>query len=92
MLLQFLHRTEVRISRGAEGKEGKAFVGSMTDERALEMASKVVSEGFVFVVCIMNLDCGFCHFLAAHILCVLATTSCELRWYIYSLLLTSPPR
>ena len=45
-----LHRMEVNISRGAAGKESKAFVGRMSDEKALEMAAKVVSEGFVFSV------------------------------------------
>ncbi|GMH36064.1 hypothetical protein BSKO_03932 [Bryopsis sp. KO-2023] len=47
---QYLHKFEVWVSRGAEGKDSKAFVGAMTDEKALEMASKVVSEGFVFTV------------------------------------------
>lgn len=62
-LFQFIHRAEIRISRGAEGKEGKAFVGSMTDEKALEMASKVVSEGFVFAVSIGYLDNSWYRFL-----------------------------
>ena len=45
-----MHRMEVYISRGAAGKESTAFVGRMSDEKALEMAAKVVSEGFVFSV------------------------------------------
>ncbi len=48
--LQKMHKIEVGISRAAEGKVGKFFVGNMSDERALELASKVVSEGFVFGV------------------------------------------
>ena len=48
--LQKMHKVEVGISRAAEGKVGKFFVGNMSDERALELASKVVSEGFVFGV------------------------------------------
>lgn len=49
-LAQKMHKIEVGISRSAEGKVGKFFVGNMSDERALELASKVVSEGFVFSV------------------------------------------
>ena len=45
-----MHKIEVGISRAAEGKVGKFFVGNMSDERALELASKVASEGFVFGV------------------------------------------
>ena len=48
--MQKMHKIEVGISRSAEGKVGKFFVGNMSDERALELASKVVSEGFVFSV------------------------------------------
>ena len=48
--LQKWHKIEVGISRSAEGKVGKFFVGDMSDERALQLASKVVSEGFVFGV------------------------------------------
>ena len=48
--LQKWHKVEVGISRAAEGKVGKFFVGDMSDERALQLASKVVSEGFVFGV------------------------------------------
>ena len=44
----FLHGLEVRITRGAEGKSGKVFVGSMSEENAVQMASKVASEGFVY--------------------------------------------
>ena len=48
--MQKMHKIEVGISRAAEGKVGKFFVGNMSDERALELASKVASEGFVFGV------------------------------------------
>lgn len=47
---QGMHRLEVRITRGADGKEGKAFVGKMTEDKAIEYAGKVVSEGFVYAV------------------------------------------
>ncbi|EFN57171.1 hypothetical protein CHLNCDRAFT_143552 [Chlorella variabilis] len=46
--LQRIHRMEVGITRGAEGRTGKAFVASMTEEKAMELASKVVSEGFLY--------------------------------------------
>lgn len=45
---QWLHSLEVSITRGAEGKTGRVFVGDMSEERALQMASKVASEGFVY--------------------------------------------
>ncbi len=38
------------ISRRAEGKEGPAFIGSMTEEKSVELASKIASEGFLFGV------------------------------------------
>ena len=38
------------ITRAAEGKTGRSFVGDMTEEKSLEMASKLASEGFVFGV------------------------------------------
>ena len=44
----FLHGLEVSITRGAEGKTGKVFVGSMSEENAVQMASKVASESFVY--------------------------------------------
>lgn len=53
---QWLHKLEVGINRGAEGKTGKAFVGSMSEEKAVELAGKVVSEGFLYGVsgvCVM---------------------------------------
>jgi optic atrophy 3 protein len=49
-LAQRLHRAEVTVSRRAEGKEGRAFIGEMTEERGVELASKIASEGFVFAV------------------------------------------
>lgn len=50
--LQRVHRWEVFITRGAEGKTGRAFVADMTEEKSIELASKLVSEGFVFTVSI----------------------------------------
>ncbi|KAG2484095.1 hypothetical protein HYH03_017047 [Edaphochlamys debaryana] len=50
---QVMHRWEVYITRGAEGKAGKAFVGAMTEEKSVELASKIASEGFVFAVGIL---------------------------------------
>ncbi len=47
---QYLHRLEILITRGAEGRTGKVFVAEMTEEKSLELASKLVSEGFVFFV------------------------------------------
>lgn len=44
------HRIEVGITRRAEGKEGAAFIGAMTEEKSVELASKIASEGFVFAV------------------------------------------
>ena len=48
--VQWIHRQDVLINRGAEGKTGKAFVASMTEEKAMQLASKVVSEGFLYGV------------------------------------------
>ena len=50
MPLQTLHAIEIAISRGAEGKTGKAFIGTMTEEKALESAGKIASEGFILSV------------------------------------------
>jgi hypothetical protein len=41
---------DVSLTRSAEGKTGRAFVGNMSEEKALELASKVVSEGFLYGV------------------------------------------
>lgn len=49
-LPQRLHKLEVYINRGAEGKVGRAFVGEMSEEKAVQLASKVASEGFVYTV------------------------------------------
>lgn len=51
--IQVLHRMEVFITRGAEGKESRAFVGAISDEKAMDLAAKVVSEGFVFTVSLL---------------------------------------
>jgi hypothetical protein len=48
--LQMLHRLEILITRGAEGKTGKAFIADMTEEKSIEYASKLASEGFVLTV------------------------------------------
>lgn len=45
---QRLHRLDVGINRGAEGKGGRVFVADMTEDKAVELASKVVSEGFLY--------------------------------------------
>jgi hypothetical protein len=45
-----MHRWEVGVSRRAEGKQGRAFIGDMTEEKSVELASKLASEGFIFVV------------------------------------------
>uniref|UniRef100_A0A061RKP9 Uncharacterized protein n=1 Tax=Tetraselmis sp. GSL018 TaxID=582737 RepID=A0A061RKP9_9CHLO len=54
-LAQAIHRAEVSVTRGAEGKEGKAFVGMMTEEKALDLAAKIVSEGFVSLCVVQKL-------------------------------------
>ena len=50
-LAQLLHRMDVWLTRGAEGKEGnKYFVGKLKDEDAMKLASKFASEGFIYAV------------------------------------------
>jgi len=49
-LAQKMHKTEVTITRMSEGKTNRLFVGNMSDDKALELAAKIVSEGFVFSV------------------------------------------
>lgn len=49
-MAQRYHGFQVQVTRRAEGKEGKAFVGTITDEKAIETASKLVSETVVFTV------------------------------------------
>eukprot|EP00967_Tisochrysis_lutea_P009292 scaffold10987_cov19-Tisochrysis_lutea.AAC.2 len=46
----WMHRLEVAITRGAEGKAKRAFVGHLNEEKSLELASKIAGEGFVFMV------------------------------------------
>ena len=46
---QVMHRLEILISRRAEGKTGRAFIGAMTEEMSVQMASKLASEGFIFM-------------------------------------------
>lgn len=38
------------VDRGAEGKSGKVFVANISEEKAMELAGRVVSEGFVWTV------------------------------------------
>ena len=48
--VQVLHRMQVAVDRGAEGKVGKVFVANISEEKAMELAGRVVSEGFVWTV------------------------------------------
>jgi hypothetical protein len=51
------------VTRKAEGKEGKAFIGSMTEEKSVELASKIASESFLFAVshaCMGASELGWC--------------------------------
>jgi len=48
--LQWLHRLDVSLTRSAEGRTGKTFVGDMSEDKAVQLASRVVSEGFVYGV------------------------------------------
>jgi len=48
--LQRIHGFEIMITRKAEGKEGRAFIGAMTEEKSVELASKIASESFLFAV------------------------------------------
>jgi hypothetical protein len=45
-----MHKFEVMVTRKAEGKTGQAFIGAMTEEKSVELASKLASESFLFVV------------------------------------------
>eukprot|EP01024_Parvocaulis_polyphysoides_P038030 TRINITY_DN34017_c0_g4_i1.p4 TRINITY_DN34017_c0_g4~~TRINITY_DN34017_c0_g4_i1.p4 ORF type:complete len:170 (+),score=16.58 TRINITY_DN34017_c0_g4_i1:56-565(+) len=54
-IAQRLHKLEVAISRGAEGKTEKVFIADMQEDKAVELASKVVSEGFIFSVGVLLL-------------------------------------
>ena len=56
LALQYLHRVEVAINRGAEGKTGRYFVPNISEERAVELASRFVSESFLFSVSWSVLD------------------------------------
>jgi hypothetical protein len=47
---QVVHRFETRVTRSAEGKTGKVFVGDLSDENALDLAGKIVSEAFLYTV------------------------------------------
>lgn len=71
---QAVHRMEVWITRGAEGRTSRAFVGALSEEKALDLASKLAGEGFVFTVGGGCRRCSlgrrrchsFCHPSAAH--------------------------
>ena len=47
---QAVHRFETRVTRSAEGKTGRVFVGDLSDENAMDLAGKLVSEFFVYTV------------------------------------------
>lgn len=49
-VLQRIHKFEVMVTRKAEGREGRAFIGAMTEEKSVELASKIASESFLFAV------------------------------------------
>lgn len=51
-LAQAVHKFETRVTRHAEGKTGKVFVGELSDENALDLAGKIVSEAFVYTVAV----------------------------------------
>jgi len=51
--MQGLHAVEFAMNRLSEGKPigiGKKFVARLDDERAMDLAGKFVSEGFVLAV------------------------------------------
>uniref|UniRef100_A0A7S2YX96 OPA3-like protein n=1 Tax=Chloropicon laureae TaxID=464258 RepID=A0A7S2YX96_9CHLO len=45
---QYLHRWNVGLTRASEDKEGRAFVARLNEEQALKLASKFVSEAFIY--------------------------------------------
>lgn len=47
-IAQWIHTLEVSIDRGAQGKTGRVFVGDMSEEKSIQLASKVASESFVY--------------------------------------------
>ena len=47
---QAVHRLETRVTRSAEGKTGRVFVGDLSDENAMDLAGKIASEFFVYTV------------------------------------------
>lgn len=53
-----MHRAEVRISRGAEGKTGRAFIADMDEENALQVISKFITETFLYTVSIWDRSGG----------------------------------
>ena len=52
LITQRLHRMQVAVDRGATEKAGRAFVPPLTEEKAVELAGKVASEGFVWATAI----------------------------------------
>jgi hypothetical protein len=53
-----VHKFEVMVTRKAEGREGRAFIGNMTEEKSVELASKLASESFLFAVSRCCTACG----------------------------------
>ncbi|KAL6777729.1 hypothetical protein ACKKBG_A15410 [Auxenochlorella protothecoides x Auxenochlorella symbiontica] len=51
----FMHRVEVRITRGAEGRTGKAFIADMDEEHAMEVISKFITETFLYSTAVLLL-------------------------------------
>lgn len=46
---------DIIISRRFEGKENRVFVGEMSEDKAINLASRFVSEGFVYGTAILLL-------------------------------------
>ncbi len=47
---QYLHRINVRMTRFTEDAEGRVFIGTLNEEKALKLASKFFSELFIYMV------------------------------------------
>jgi hypothetical protein len=52
---------EVAINRGAEGKTGRYFVPNISEERAVELAARFISESFLFSVSNKPVTCTVLH-------------------------------
>ena len=55
-LMQVLHRLDVTINRGAEGLTNKVFIGDISEDKAVELAGKFISEAFIWTVRASLLD------------------------------------